>query len=111
MEAKNRSFPFFFRLGLLSLSALTFPAAASDEAGKLLFTKDAKPACAICHTLEAAGASGAVGPSLDDLQPDENRVLKALKNGIGQMPSFSSTLSEEQMVILARYVAKASKAP
>lgn len=110
MQSKTRSFPLFCCLGLLSLSVLTFPAVASDEAGKLLFTKEAKPACAICHTLEAAGASGAIGPSLDELQPDEDRVLKALKNGIGQMPSFSSTLSEEQMVILAKYVAKASKA-
>jgi len=95
-------------MGLTCLTKIAFAADANDEAGKILFTEGAKPACAICHTLEAAGATGQVGPSLNELQPDEERVIKALKNGIGQMPAFSS-LSEEQMQILARYVAKASK--
>lgn len=91
------------------LSASTAWAAdANDEAGKLLFTKTAQPACAVCHTLAAAGATGEIGPSLNDLKPDEERVMKALKNGIGQMPAFTS-LSEEQMQTLAKYVAKASK--
>jgi len=81
---------------------------ANDEAGKLLFLKGAAPACAICHTLEAAGAAGAVGPSMNELQPDAARVLNALKNGIGQMPAYTS-LTPEQMKILSEYVAKASR--
>ncbi len=95
-------------LGLGQLSPAAFAADANDEAGKLLFTQGAKPACAICHTLEAAGATGEIGPSLNDLKPDEDRVIKALKNGIGQMPAFSS-LTEEQIQKLANYVAKAIK--
>jgi cytochrome c553 len=75
---------------------------------KLLFLKGAAPACAICHTLEAAGAAGAVGPSMNELQPDAARVLNALKNGIGQMPAYTS-LTPEQMKILSEYVAKASR--
>lgn len=92
------------------VSATVFASAASanDEAGKLLFLKGAAPACAICHTLEAAGAAGAVGPSMNELQPDAARVLNALKNGIGQMPAYTS-LTPEQMQILADYVAKASR--
>lgn len=82
---------------------------ANDEAGKLLFTKGAVPACAICHTLQAAGAGGEVGPSLDELQPDAERVRKALKNGIGVMPAFP-LLTEEQIEILTAYVARASRA-
>jgi mono/diheme cytochrome c family protein len=92
-------------------SALMMPVQAadsSDEAGKMLFTKAAVPACAICHTLEAAGAAGAIGPSLDELQPDAERVRKALKNGIGVMPAFP-LLTEEQIQILTTYVAKASR--
>jgi mono/diheme cytochrome c family protein len=93
---------------LVSASAFTPLASANDEAGKLLFLKGATPACAICHTLEAAGAAGAVGPSLNELQPDAARVLNALKNGIGQMPAYTS-LTPEQMKILSEYVAKASR--
>lgn len=92
------------------VSALAFVpvVSANEEEGKLLFLKGAVPACAICHTLEAAGATGAVGPSMNDLQPDAARVMNALKNGIGQMPAYTS-LTPEQMKILSEYVAKASR--
>ena len=95
-------------VALVSGAALTPVASANDEEGKLLFLKGAAPACAICHTLEAAGAAGAVGPSMNDLQPDAARVMNALKNGIGQMPAYSG-LTPEQMKILSEYVAKASR--
>lgn len=97
--------------GLLCLGLTSTTASAADanvEAGRLLFTKDAKPACAICHTLADAGAAGEIGPSLDELKPDEARVIKALKTGIGQMPAFTS-LTDEQMQILARYVSQVTK--
>jgi hypothetical protein len=48
--------------------------------GKLLFTT-LQPACAVCHTLQAAGAEGQIGPVLDELKPDADRVLRALRNG------------------------------
>ena len=34
--------------------------------------------CGSCHTLEAAGTQGAIGPNLDELQADEAEVLKAI---------------------------------
>lgn len=88
-------------------------AAAADEdplvaQGRALFTGGATPACAICHTLKEAGATGAVGPSLDELQPDEARVATAVRGGIGAMPSFATTLTDAQIRALARYVSKAS---
>jgi mono/diheme cytochrome c family protein len=95
-------------VALVSAAAFTPIASANDETGKLLFLRGATPACAICHTLEAAGAAGAVGPSMNELQPDAARVLNALKNGIGQMPAYTS-LTPEQMKILSEYVAKASR--
>ena len=89
--------------------------AADDSAqlalGKALFTKDALPPCALCHTLKDAGASGAVGPVFDDLQPDAARVAKALKSGLGAMPSYRESLSDAQIDALARYVSQASRAP
>ena len=97
----------------LSCVALGDATAADDEAaqmalGKTLFTVGAVPPCAICHTLKDAGTSGAVGPVLDDLQPSAERVVAALKSGIGAMPSFRASLSDEQMRALARYVSRAS---
>jgi cytochrome c6 len=72
-------------------------------AGKKLFTQTAVPACAVCHTLKHAGAEGEVGPILDELKPDAARVEKAIRNGIGLMPAFT-TLTEEQVKLLAKYV-------
>jgi hypothetical protein len=39
------------------------------EAGRQIFTQQADPACATCHTLEDAGATGTAAPNLDELQP------------------------------------------
>jgi cytochrome c6 len=97
---------------LLFALVVVAPALAADDAqlalGRTLFTKGAVPSCAVCHTLKDAGAQGAVGPILDELKPDEQRVATALRNGIGAMPSFKATLSEEQIVALAKYVATAT---
>jgi sulfite dehydrogenase len=92
------------------LAMIVGPASAADELaqGKKLFTEATVPACALCHSLEAAGATGTVGPPLDELKPDATRVATALRNGIGSMPSYKDTLSEQQILLLARYVAKAS---
>jgi mono/diheme cytochrome c family protein len=76
-------------------------------AGKTLFLK-AVPACAICHTLNDASSEGAVGPVLDEIKPSAQRVAKALRNGLGSMPSYGSKLSDSQIDALARYVSKAS---
>lgn len=100
-------------LGVAALLS-TRPALAADDAalaqGRQLFLKGATPACALCHTLQDAGAEGAVGPVLDELRPDAARVLTALRNGIGQMPSYRATLSDAQMQALAQYVARATGA-
>jgi cytochrome c6 len=67
------------------------------------------PPCAICHTLKDAGANGEIGPSLDELRPDADRVAKAIRIGTGQMPAYT-TLSDKDIELLARYVAKSSGA-
>ena len=92
---------------------LAAPRALADDTaqlavGKKLFVQAAVPACAICHTLRDAGAAGAVGPILDELKPDAARVATALRSGLGNMPSYKASLSEEQILALARYVSKAS---
>jgi sulfite dehydrogenase len=93
-------------------SAPSFSAddAAQLKLGKKLFTTLSVPACALCHALKDADAEGAVGPVLDELKPDAQRVAKALRDGIGQMPSYKTSLTEAQILALANYVAKASDA-
>lgn len=91
---------------LLALPAAVGAQAAQEE-GRRLFTS-LTPSCALCHTLKDAGATGAIGPSLDELKPDRERVLKALRTGIGQMPAFVQ-LTPAQMEALASYVEQATR--
>ena len=81
-------------------------AAEADELalGKALFTGRAAPACAVCHTLKDAGSAGEIGPVLDEIKPTRERVLTALRNGVGLMPSYKDTLTEAEIRALARYV-------
>jgi cytochrome c6 len=78
--------------------------------GRRLFTGEAQPSCTVCHALKDAGSTAEIGPPLDDLKPDTGRVARALRNGIGVMPSFREKLSEAQIEALARYVAHATGA-
>ena len=109
--ATRRWLPPAFAAGGLSLLAGASVAADPAEIarGKLLFTT-LQPACAVCHTLQAAGAEGQIGPVLDELKPDADRVLRALRNGIGVMPSYAEKISPQDMQALARFVAHATGA-
>lgn len=91
--------------------ALCSTVAGADELfdeGKKVFMEQAQPSCAICHTLKDAGSTGAIGPNFNDLKPTEEQVLRALNGGIGVMPDFSETLSQEQMKAVAHYVVTAA---
>ena len=74
-------------------------ATATD--GKSIFATN----CASCHTLKAAGATGTVGPNLDDLKPPFPRAKKQVINGGGAMPPFKGKLSDKQIDAVARFVA------
>ncbi|GJD58374.1 c-type cytochrome [Methylobacterium dankookense] len=90
------------------LPALFLPAfAAPDEAGRTVFLDQAEPRCGVCHTLADAGTTGEVGPNLDLLKPDAERVKAAVTNGIGVMPAFED-LSPDQIEAVARYVSGAA---
>lgn len=64
----------------------------------------ASAGCGGCHELEAANASGTIGPNLDDSQPDAALVLDRVTNGRGAMPAFKDDLSEQQIADVAAYV-------
>jgi cytochrome c oxidase subunit 1 len=73
----------------------------NPTAGKQVF---ASAGCGGCHTLKDAGASGNVGPNLDDAKPPLSLVLDRVTNGKGAMPSFKGQLSEQQIKDVAAYV-------
>ena len=75
-------------------------------AGEAVF---ASAGCGGCHTLEAAGATGAVGPNLDEAKPEQALVIDRVTNGKGVMPSFSGQLSEKQIQDVAAYVADSTQ--
>jgi len=94
--------------GLALLLASPFAAARADDLGRRVFTQIAQPSCALCHTLEAAGATGTLGPSLDELKPDKERALHVLRHGSGVMPPFADKLTPEQIEAVAAFVARAA---
>jgi cytochrome c6 len=83
----------------------TTSTAAVAGPGKQLFAAT----CGSCHTLRAAGTSGHIGPNLDQLKPDEARVLAAIRNGgtgQGIMPTNIYTGKQAQQV--AAFVSQAA---
>jgi cytochrome c6 len=98
-------------IGLLLAPLASAAQSGDDDAvGRKLFTEGASPPCAVCHELAAAGTAGRIGPSLDELKPDADRVARAIKQGVGVMPPYEESLTGEQISILSRYVARASGA-
>jgi len=91
----------------LAAGLMALPAMADDllTQGREVFTRQASPSCTLCHTLADAGASGNIGPDLDQLRPAEERVIQAVTGGVGIMPPFAGSLSPEQIRAVAHYVA------
>ncbi len=69
----------------------------------------ASAGCGGCHTMEAAGSSGTVGPNLDDSQPDSGLVIERVTNGQGAMPAFSDSLSQREIIDVAEYVSESTR--
>jgi mono/diheme cytochrome c family protein len=76
-------------------------AKGNAAAGKQVF---ATAGCESCHTLKDAGATGTVGPNLDEAMPPADLVVDRVTNGKGVMPSFSGQLSAKQIADVAAYV-------
>jgi mono/diheme cytochrome c family protein len=74
-------------------------------AGKKIFLQ---AGCKSCHTLADAGATGTVGPNLDQAKPDYRLATARVTLGKGGMPSFKGQLTPQQIADVAAYVVKAS---
>jgi mono/diheme cytochrome c family protein len=74
-------------------------------AGKKLFDQ---AGCKSCHTLADAGATGTIGPNLDQAKPDYRLATARVTLGKGVMPSFKGQLTAQQIADVAAYVVQAS---
>lgn len=93
-----------YRLGATGgqTTAGTTTSAGGAANGESIFASN----CGSCHVLSAAGATGTVGPNLDQVKPDAARVAEKVENGGGGMPSFDGRLSEAEIDAVAQYVAE-----
>ena len=64
----------------------------------------ASAGCGGCHTLADAGATGTVGPNLDEAKPSKALAVDRVTNGQGGMPPFKGQLSEAEIQAVAEYV-------
>ena len=78
------------------------PLSPGEERGSELFAEN----CGSCHTLDAAGTTGSIGPNLDEAQLNEADVLRAIEiggQGSGNMPA--NLVSGEDARDVAAFVA------
>ena len=91
---------------LLILLVVTFSSSAfADPKMDLgLDVYNNKAQCGVCHTLQAAGSSGDIGPNLDQLKPSMGQIIYVVTNGIGVMQAWESILTYEEIEAVAYYV-------
>ena len=96
MSFKKILFIFFF---ILSSSTV-----ADDKMALGLDVYNNKAQCGVCHTLQAAGSAGNIGPDLDQLKLPMSQVIYAVTNGIGVMQAWEGILTNEEIEAVAYYV-------
>ena len=92
---------------LLILSVLLFSSslfAADDKIDLGLEVYKNKAQCGACHTLQAIGSNGQIGPDLDLLKPAISQIISAVTNGIGVMQAWEGILTDEEIEAVAYYV-------
>jgi mono/diheme cytochrome c family protein len=73
--------------------------------GKAVFTS---AGCSACHTLKDAGATGTIGPNLDQAQPELGLAVDRVVHGKAAMPPFKGQLTDKQIADVSAYVIKAT---
>ena len=99
---KKNNYLYFFIFLFLNLFFLPIKADPIFELGRTIFLEQGN--CATCHTLIDAKSNGEIGPNLNQIKPDIGRVINAVTNGIGVMPSYVGNLSEKEIEAVAHYV-------
>jgi cbb3-type cytochrome c oxidase subunit III len=85
-----------------SKAKVALPAGSGGDDPKLVFESN----CATCHVLADAGATGEIGPNLDEAKPPLQEAIRQIRNGGGGMPPFKDQLTEQQIRALAQYVVR-----
>jgi len=65
--------------------------------------------CGTCHALKDAGASGPVGPTLNNPKMTKAYVVNRITNGAGAMPGFGGQMSDAEIAALSDYIVHAAK--
>ena len=95
----------FIKILLLSLLLVFSSSVLADPKMDLgLDVYSNKAQCGVCHTLQAAGSKGLIGPNLDQLKPQIPQIIFAVTNGIGVMQSWEGILTNEEIEAVAYYV-------
>ncbi len=94
---------------LILMFASNFQANADElfSKGKEVFLEAGN--CAACHSLSDAGSMADIGPNLNQIRPQVQTILMAVKNGIGVMPAMEGILSDEEIEAVAHYVSIAAE--
>ena len=82
------------------------PSKGGKPDGKAIF---ASAGCATCHTLAAAGATGTVGPNLDETKPSVDHAIERITQGKGVMPSFQGQLTAAEIRAVAEFVSSSAR--
>ena len=77
---------------------------ADDKMALGLEVYNNKAQCGVCHTLQAAGSAGNIGPDLDQLKPPMSQIIYVVTNGIGVMQAWKGILTYEEIEAVAYYV-------
>jgi mono/diheme cytochrome c family protein len=84
------------------------PLSAAEQHGRDLFVQN----CGSCHTLDAAGTIGQIGPNLGDIPLDQADVRRAIEiggRGSGNMPQ--NLVSGQDAADVAAFVAASGPGP
>ena len=100
----------FIKILLISLLLVFSNSVLADPKMDLgLDVYNNKAQCGVCHTLQAAGSKGLIGPNLDQLKPQIPQIIFAVTNGIGVMQSWVGILTYEEIEAVAYYVFNSTK--
>ena len=100
----------FIKILLISLLLVFSNSVLADPKMDLgLDVYNNKAQCGVCHTLQAAGSKGLIGPNLDQLKPQISQIIFAVTNGIGAMQSWEGILTYEEIEAVAYYVFNSTK--
>ena len=95
----------FRKILLISLLSVFSSSVLADSKMDLgLEVYNNKGICGTCHTLQAAGSVGEIGPNLDLLKPQIPQIIAAVTNGIGVMQAWEDILTYEEIEAVAYYV-------